>query len=129
MPELQRTSLAPAVLQLKALGVDDVIHFDFPCPPPARHLAVALELLYALKGKNRKKRYELFHPTCGFLAIDDSGRLSNPLGLKIAELPVDPITARMLLMSGEFGVGLFKGYLIIPSSIDFCNGSAPKKLL
>ena len=49
-PEVQRSNLAPAVLQLKALGVDDVVHFDFPSPPPARHLAVALEILYALQG-------------------------------------------------------------------------------
>ena len=50
-PEVQRSNLASAVLQLKALGVDDVVHFDFPSPPPARHLAVALEILYALQGK------------------------------------------------------------------------------
>jgi ATP-dependent RNA helicase DDX35 len=49
-PEVQRSNLSSAVLQLKALGVDDVIHFDFPSPPPARHLAIALELLFALKG-------------------------------------------------------------------------------
>lgn len=50
-PEVQRSNLSPAVLQLKALGIDDVIHFDFPNPPPARHLAAALELLFALNGK------------------------------------------------------------------------------
>ncbi len=49
-PEMHRTNLAPAVLQLKALGVDDVLHFDYPSPPPVRHLSVALELLYALQG-------------------------------------------------------------------------------
>ncbi len=49
-PEVQRSNLASGVLQLKALGVDDVIHFDFPSPPPAQHLAIALESLFALKG-------------------------------------------------------------------------------
>ena len=49
-PELERANLAGAVLQLKALGVDDVAHFDLPSPPPARHLSVGLELLYALQG-------------------------------------------------------------------------------
>jgi len=83
-PEVQRSNLAPAVLQLKALGVDDVVHFDFPSPPPARHLAVALEILYALQ------------------AIDDSGRLTDPMGLKMAEFPVDPMVSKLLLMSGEF---------------------------
>lgn len=49
-PEVQRSNLASTVLQLKALGIDDIIHFDFPSPPPARHLAVALEQLFALQG-------------------------------------------------------------------------------
>lgn len=49
-PEVQRTNLASAVLQLKALGIEDIVHFDFPSPPPARNLASALELLYALQG-------------------------------------------------------------------------------
>ncbi len=39
-----------------------------------------------------------------FVAIDDKGRLTDPLGLKMAEFPVDPIVARMLLKSGEFQV-------------------------
>lgn len=83
-PEVQRSNLSSAVLQLKALGVDDIIHFDFPSPPPAQHLAVALELLFALK------------------AIDSSGCLTDPTGLRIAEFPVEPIMAKMLISSNEF---------------------------
>jgi len=61
-PEMERSNLSSAVLQLKALGIDDVIHFDFPNPPPARHLAVALELLFALN------------------AVDDNGQLTESTG-------------------------------------------------
>ena len=32
----------------QALGIDDILHFDFPSPPPALTLARALEILYAL---------------------------------------------------------------------------------
>ena len=35
-------------LQLKALGIKDILHFDFPTPPPAENLMRALELLFAL---------------------------------------------------------------------------------
>lgn len=49
-PEIQRSSLAPVVLQLKALGIKNVVNFHFPSAPPARNLAVAMELLYALQG-------------------------------------------------------------------------------
>lgn len=40
---------------------------------------------------------------CVCEAIDGEGRLTEPLGLKMAELPVDPMVARMLLKSAEFG--------------------------
>eukprot|EP00741_Cyanophora_paradoxa_P001242 tig00000473_g1199.t1 len=36
LPEMQRTNLEPVILQLKALGIDDVLHFDFLSPPPVR---------------------------------------------------------------------------------------------
>jgi len=31
-PEMQRTDISWALLQLKALGIDDVLHFDFLSP-------------------------------------------------------------------------------------------------
>jgi hypothetical protein len=39
-----RTNLAPVVLQIKALGVDNVARFDFLSPPPASLLMRALEV-------------------------------------------------------------------------------------
>lgn len=34
VPEIQRINLGNAVLTLKALGINDLIHFDFLDPPP-----------------------------------------------------------------------------------------------
>lgn len=34
VPEIQRINLGNAVLMLKALGINDLIHFDFLDPPP-----------------------------------------------------------------------------------------------
>ncbi|KAG8251465.1 ATPdependent RNA helicase [Homalodisca vitripennis] len=84
-PEMQRMELSGAVLQLKALGIDNVLRFAFPSPPPARHLASALELLHGLG------------------AIDNSGALTSPLGLHMAEFPLPPLHSKALLVSGEFG--------------------------
>lgn len=50
-PELQRSDLCSSVLYLKALGIDNILRFPFPSPPPANNLLAALETLYAL-GKN-----------------------------------------------------------------------------
>ncbi len=46
VPEMQRCQLAWVLLQLKALGVDNVAAFDFVSPPPREALVRALEELY-----------------------------------------------------------------------------------
>lgn len=35
IPEIQRTNLAMTILTLKAMGVNDLINFDFRGPPAA----------------------------------------------------------------------------------------------
>ena len=48
VPEMQRSELAGSVLQLKSLGIDNILNFNFLSPPPAEAMIRALELLYAL---------------------------------------------------------------------------------
>ncbi|RDA87200.1 hypothetical protein CP532_2513 [Ophiocordyceps camponoti-leonardi (nom. inval.)] len=79
VPELQRSNLAPVLLQLKALGIDNVIRFEFLSPPAAELMSKALELLYALG------------------ALDEYAKLTRPLGLRMAELAVQPMMAKTLL--------------------------------
>uniref|UniRef100_A0A8B9JTX8 RNA helicase n=1 Tax=Astyanax mexicanus TaxID=7994 RepID=A0A8B9JTX8_ASTMX len=85
VPEMQRSNLAPVILQLKALGIDNVLRFSFLSPPPAQSMVQALELLYALGG------------------LDQYGRLTEPMGIRMAEFPLSPMFAKMLLESGNFG--------------------------
>uniref|UniRef100_A0A673HAT1 Probable ATP-dependent RNA helicase DHX35 n=1 Tax=Sinocyclocheilus rhinocerous TaxID=307959 RepID=A0A673HAT1_9TELE len=85
VPEMQRSNLAPVILQLKALGIDNVLRFSFLSPPPAQSMVQALELLYALGG------------------LDQYGRLTDPMGVRMAEFPLSPMFAKMLLESGNFG--------------------------
>eukprot|EP00466_Bigelowiella_natans_P015729 jgi/Bigna1/67684/fgenesh1_pg.4_\ len=84
VPEVLRTSLASVVLQLKALRVDDVGNFDFMSKPPRAAIMRALEELVALGAINRK------------------GKLSEPLGRKMAEMPLAPKFSRALLSSEKF---------------------------
>jgi ATP-dependent RNA helicase DHX8/PRP22 len=80
VPEIQRSNLAAVVLQMKAMGVNDLMHFDFmDKPTPA-----------ALVGA----QHELF--TLG--ALDEEGTLT-PMGRKMAEFPVLPNQAKVLLSS------------------------------
>lgn len=48
VPEMQRAELAGTLLRLKALGVDNIMAFDWLAPPPAEAVVRALELLHAL---------------------------------------------------------------------------------
>jgi ATP-dependent RNA helicase DDX35 len=64
---------------LKALGIDDVLHFDFMAPPPAELMIKALELLYATG------------------ALDGACKLTHPVGTTLAEFPVEPQLGRMVL--------------------------------
>eukprot|EP00300_Choanocystis_sp_HF-7_P040761 c7266_g1_i1.p1 GENE.c7266_g1_i1~~c7266_g1_i1.p1 ORF type:complete len:365 (+),score=75.31 c7266_g1_i1:285-1379(+) len=83
-PELQRANILTIVVHLKALGVDDIVHFDFLSPPPLDSLLYALETLHALK------------------VLDSSGRLSEPLGTSISEFPLDPLLAIACLSSDAY---------------------------
>jgi len=43
-PEILRSNLGSVVLQLKKLGIDDLVHFDFMDPPAPETLMRALEV-------------------------------------------------------------------------------------
>ncbi|ERF74662.1 ATP-dependent RNA helicase DHX35 [Endocarpon pusillum Z07020] len=85
VPEIQRSDLAPIVLQLKALGIDNIVRFNFITSPPSRLVMRALELLYSLG------------------AVDDYAKLTKPLGTRMAELSLEPMMAKVLLSAPGFG--------------------------
>ncbi|KAI0800589.1 P-loop containing nucleoside triphosphate hydrolase protein [Fomes fomentarius] len=84
IPDIQRTNLAHTILMLKAMGINDLLSFDFMDPPPAQTMITALESLYALS------------------ALDDEGLLTR-LGRKMADFPMEPPLAKMLIASVELG--------------------------
>ncbi|KAF9500644.1 pre-mRNA-splicing factor ATP-dependent RNA helicase PRP43 [Pleurotus eryngii] len=82
-PEIQRSNLSTMVLQLVKLGIKDIVRFEYLDVPAPESLMRALELLNFLK------------------ALDDDGNLT-PLGSKIAEFPLEPQLATLLVVSPEF---------------------------
>ncbi len=85
---------------LKSLGINDLMNFDFMDPPPTETLFRALEQLYALG------------------ALNDRGELTK-LGRRMAEFPLDPMLAKMLIASEDYKV-----HLMLPHndahSFSFC---------
>ncbi|CAL8263345.1 unnamed protein product [Arctogadus glacialis] len=84
VPEIQRTNLASTVLSLKAMGINDLLSFDFMDAPPMETLITAMEQLYTLG------------------ALDDEGLLTR-LGRRMAEFPLEPMLCKMLIMSVHLG--------------------------
>lgn len=84
IPDIQRQNLAHTILMLKAMGINDLLAFDFMDPPPQQTMITALENLYALS------------------ALDDEGLLT-PLGRKMCQFPMEPPLAKMLIASIDLG--------------------------
>jgi len=82
-PEILRSRMESVVLTLLKLGIDDLVHFDFMDPPAPETMMRALEQLNYLG------------------ALDDEGVLTQ-LGDKMADMPLEPQLAKMLLISPEY---------------------------
>lgn len=84
IPEIQRQNLSYTILMLKAMGINDLLNFEFMDPPPAQTLVNALHNLYNLD------------------ALDEEGYLT-PFGRKMSEFPMEPALAKTLIESTELG--------------------------
>jgi ATP-dependent RNA helicase DHX8/PRP22 len=80
IPEIQRQNLSNTILMLKAMGINDLLHFDFMDPPPTNTMLTALEELYSLG------------------ALDDEGLLTR-MGRQMADFPMDPTLSKALICS------------------------------
>lgn len=56
-------------------------HFDYLTAPPSEMMVRSLEFLFSLG------------------ALDDYGRLTRPLGIQMAEVPVDPMLAKIVSLT------------------------------
>ena len=124
-PEILRTNLASVILQMTALGLDDIEAFPFVDAPDKRHIQDGVKLLEELGAIQPKKiksykndgarfptrakdvsankngtRYE----TCAIESEEKKqGWELTPIGRQLAQLPVDPRLAKMLLSAVNFG--------------------------
>ena len=90
-PEILRTNLASVILQMTALGLDDIEAFPFVDAPDKRHIQDGVKLLEELGA------FETVQTKLG-----EKRRLTI-IGRQLAQLPVDPRLAKMLLSAVDFG--------------------------
>ncbi|HHF5121627.1 TPA: ATP-dependent RNA helicase HrpA [Haemophilus influenzae] len=136
-PEILRTNLASVILQMTALGLDDIETFPFVDAPDKRHIQDGVKLLEelgaiewkmtrkppsALRSANPEHRgrqasslnnkYLSSTRLRGEVSQAEGGdnlstlkekRILTNLGRQLAQLPVDPRLAKMLLSAVNFG--------------------------
>ncbi|KAI4312226.1 hypothetical protein MLD38_037063 [Melastoma candidum] len=85
IPEIQRSNLVSCIIQLKALGIDNILGFDWPASPSPESMIRALEILYSLE------------------VLDDDAKLISPVGFHVAEIPLEPMISKMILSSNQLG--------------------------
>jgi len=90
-PEILRTNLASVILQMTALSLDDIEAFPFVDAPDKRHIQDGIKLLKELGA------FETIQTKLG-----EKRRLTT-IGRQLAQLPVDPRLAKMLLSAVDFG--------------------------
>ncbi|MFB9547297.1 ATP-dependent RNA helicase HrpA, partial [Micromonospora sagamiensis] len=82
-PEILRTNLASVILQMTAIGLGDIAAFPFIDPPDRRNVTDGVNLLHELGALD--------------VTQTDPAKRLTPLGRRLAQLPVDPRLARMVV--------------------------------
>ncbi|CCW59972.1 unnamed protein product [Phytomonas sp. EM1] len=98
-PEILRASMSAVVLQLKAIGVDNLLQFDFVDPPSTESLERALDQLYLLG------------------AMKADGRLTVT-GRRMSEFPLEPPLSKALLRACGLRCGRHMAMAAAMLSID-----------
>ncbi|XWS64175.1 hypothetical protein CRYUN_Cryun06bG0163900 [Craigia yunnanensis] len=83
-PEIKRCNLSNVILQLTALGIEDIFGFDFIEKPSRAAIKKSVEELILLG------------------AFTDEYKLSDPVGHQMARLPLDPIYSKALILACQF---------------------------
>ncbi|MFF2039489.1 ATP-dependent RNA helicase HrpA [Kitasatospora sp. NPDC058170] len=87
--EILRTNLASVILQMTAAGLGDIAAFPFLDPPDSRNIKDGVSLLHELGALDPDEK--------------DVRKRLTPLGRQLAQLPVDPRMARMVLEADRNG--------------------------
>ncbi|MEU6282006.1 ATP-dependent RNA helicase HrpA [Streptomyces sp. NPDC047028] len=87
--EILRTNLASVILQMTAAGLGDIEKFPFIDPPDHRNIRDGVQLLQELGALDPAQK--------------DARKRLTETGRKLAQLPVDPRLARMVLEADKNG--------------------------
>ncbi|MEH2921494.1 ATP-dependent RNA helicase HrpA [Samsonia erythrinae] len=99
-PEILRTNLASVILQMTSLGLGDIAAFPFVEAPDKRNIQDGVRLLEEL----------------GAIHLAENGHYHlTPQGRQLAQLPIDPRLARMVLAASK--IGCVREVMVIVSAL------------
>ena len=94
-PEILRTNLASVILQMTSIGLGDIAAFPFIDEPDKRSITDGLQLLTELgaiePARPGRRGGE------GIKEASDRHRRLTPIGRQLAQIPLDPRLARMIV--------------------------------
>ncbi len=107
IPEILRSNLSSVLLQLIALGIDDVLNFDFMSKPSIESMSASLrelEMLQAIRKINEQEMKENEEDS----SANKKRLLSvkyelTEIGKKMAQFPLDPKLSRCILAGEKLG--------------------------
>lgn len=101
-PEILRTNLASVILQMTSIGLGDISGFPFVQAPDKRNVQDGVRLLEELGALQEK-------------ADNQSAYHLTPMGKQLAQLPIDPRLARMVIEARKYGA--VKELMVITSAL------------
>ena len=114
-PEISRRPVDDLVLQMKAIGIDRVVNFPFPTPPPSEAIKAAEDLLMKLGALKNDDE----NPKGVVAKITDLGRL-------MARLPVSPRFSKVLCCAQDeksltYLIAMFSGLSVQELLLTDCD--------
>ncbi len=88
-PEILRTNLASVILAMTSLGLGDLASFPFLDAPDRRNIKDGVQLLHELGAMEADPK--------------STTRRLTPIGRRLAQIPLDPRLARMVLEADKHG--------------------------
>ena len=119
-PEILKAPLDQTILQLKAIGTQDIFKFPFVTMPESTAIKAALRhltILGALDITDRRQNDALLgvKKSSGLLTSDPTK--VNKLGSLLSKLPLSPKYAKMLVVAVKYGLAHFATMMVACMSV------------
>jgi len=111
-PEILNTPIESVILQLKAIGIKNILRFPFPTIPNLNHIKdaiISLVKLKALETQGEEDEY-VFETIAKNIAINKDETTLTELGKILVYIPLHPRYAKMLLKART---GDCLGYMLL----------------